>query len=187
MLKSANKRTDVYSRPIGISLNLKRSVCSEVLRNTLQTQHLTLYKGMYMNLSRIDAASVDEVASARKSKESLKAIEPFLTCFVSKRSAKEYVNTLVEHNMLYFFEEDANNVVVYDIEDGAEVERTFTTRQATMLNVIRNRFRHDVDAFETMFDTVFCNDQSSLETDDDRAYDYMEAEQDITDGLYLVN
>lgn len=96
------------------------------------------------------------IAEARRAKESIAALEPFLGCQVTPTNAKKYVEVLSKHNMLYYFEQDANDVEVFSTdENDVEYKHNFTERQATFLNVIRNRFMGDENSFRAMFDAVF--------------------------------
>lgn len=127
---------------------------------------------------------MDEITLKRKAKESLDVLFPFLTCSINKHSAKYYVDTLVKHNMLYFFEDDANDVVVFETKsNGQEYSHSFTPKQATILNVIRNRFRNDETSFQAMFDAVFCSDNKCMITDEERAANYLQNELEVVNKL----
>lgn len=153
------------------------------MSNTYLYIELYLYKGMYMLSSRTQS-TLDEVALARKVKQSLNALSPFLALPITPATARDYVDVLKKHDILYYFEEDANNVVIYDTNSrGVDRETSFTSRQATMLNVIRNRFMEDDESFKTLFNTVWCADDSGLERDDERASELISDAFDIVDRI----
>lgn len=88
---------------------------------------------------------------ARDARNKLKELSYFLTCPINIDSARKFIKTLVDNNMLYYFEEEAENVT------NEEGEYLFTYKQAVLLNIIRNKFRETPNVYNLLFDEVETN------------------------------
>ena len=84
---------------------------------------------------------------AAKAREGFNAVKRFAYCELNEHSHREYVDTLIKHDMLYYFEEDAEDAV--DEED----QPLFSHKQATILNYIKIRFQQ-VGKYDLLFKEV---------------------------------
>ena len=129
--------------------------------------------------------NVYPIKDARDVKASINDLMPFLTCEVSAVTARNYVNVLVKHDMLYYFEEDANDVTVIgdDFKNIEEVSK-FTSRQAGMLNVVRARFMMDDVAYKALFDAVL-NADANLIDEETLSLLAQQDEYEVAEQVYL--
>lgn len=81
----------------------------------------------------------------RKEKKDFDDLLYFLDCSLDKDNVKSFISTLINKNMLYYFEEDALNVV------NSNNQLLFSYKQALILNAIKNRIKDDPNLFSHLF------------------------------------
>jgi len=94
---------------------------------------------------------VFDLGMARITREKVRQLEVFIDCKIDDSSADNFIKVLTKNNMLYYFDEEAEDAV--DDND----EHIFTYKQALLLNVIRNRFKEHPLIYSRLFNEVETN------------------------------
>ena len=89
--------------------------------------------------------SVFDIGIAREARDKHRKLVRFLNCDINNENVKDFVSTLINNRMLYYFDEDA-----HDVKDESE-NLIFSNKQAMMLNLIRNRFKENPNIYNSLF------------------------------------
>ena len=93
-------------------------------------------------------SNVFNIEDARVIRDKTRKLEKFLNCHIDNSAAVEYIDTLIDNDMLYYFEEEAEEALS---QNGLYL---FTSKQAVLLNIIRNRFKENNFIYNGLFNNV---------------------------------
>lgn len=96
----------------------------------------------------LNNADIFYLEDARIAKEKLHDLGVFLSCEINNDSVTGFIKVLMKNDMLYYFEEEAQLAVN---DEGVNL---FTLNQATLLNLIIERFKEKPIFYNKLFSEI---------------------------------